>query len=207
MKPPFLLGDTPFSRAAGPIRGADDGIRDGAGGERLSIVGRAVRLRGLRRVEIGAVGQGFVVLRAGESGGRGVLDVLHRRAVREGTNRLSIQLSPAELGKIHVKLEIDEEKRVTAALTVEKPSTLELLQRDMKGLERALQEAGLKMDGSDLSFNLGRQDGNEFSQEMRQSGTAGFGSGSSETQAEGALLADQAAAQVDTAAGLVNVQI
>ena len=42
---------------------------------------------------------------------------------------------------------------------------------------------------------------------MRQSGTAGFGSGSSETQAEGALLADQAAAQVDTAAGLVNVQI
>jgi len=130
-----------------------------------------------------------------------------RRAVREGTNRLSIQLSPAELGKIHVKLEIDEEKRVTAALTVEKPSTLELLQRDMKGLERALQEAGLKMDGSDLSFNLGRQDGKEFSQEMRQSGTAGFGSSSSETQAEGALLADQAAAQVDTAAGLVNVQI
>jgi flagellar hook-length control protein FliK len=130
-----------------------------------------------------------------------------QRALREGTNRLSIQLSPAELGKIHVKLEIDEEKRVTAAVTVEKPSTLELLQRDVKGLERALQEAGLKMDGNDLSFNLGRQDGKEFSQEMGQSGTAGFGNGSGEAQAEGELLADQTVAQVDTAAGLVNVQI
>lgn len=130
-----------------------------------------------------------------------------QRALREGTNKLSIQLSPAELGKIHVKLEIDEEKRVTAAVTVEKPSTLELLQRDAKGLERALQEAGLKMDGSDLSFNLGRQDGKEFSQEMRQSGTAGSGNGSGEAQVEGDIPADQAAAQVDTAAGLVNVQI
>ncbi|HWA48053.1 MAG TPA: flagellar hook-length control protein FliK [Dongiaceae bacterium] len=129
-----------------------------------------------------------------------------QRAVREGTNRLTIQLSPAELGKIHVKLEIDEEKRVTAAVTVEKSSTLELLQRDVKGLERALQEAGLKMDGNDLSFNLGRQDGNEFSQEMRQGGTAGFGNGAGEAQAEGDVAAAQAA-QVDTAAGLVNVQI
>jgi flagellar hook-length control protein FliK len=130
-----------------------------------------------------------------------------QRALRQGNSQMTIQLSPAELGKIHVKLEIDEEKRVTAAVTVEKPSTLELLQRDVKGLERALQEAGLKMDGSDLSFNLGRQDGKEFSQEMRQSGTSGFGNGSGEAQAEGDVPADQAVAQVDTAAGLVNVQI
>lgn len=130
-----------------------------------------------------------------------------QRALRQGANQMTIQLSPAELGKIHVKLEIDEEKRVTAAVTVEKPSTLELLQRDVKGLERALQEAGLKMDGSDLSFNLGRQDGEQFSQEMRQSGTAGHGNGVGEAQAEGDLPAGRAAAQVDTAAGLVNVQI
>ncbi len=130
-----------------------------------------------------------------------------QRALRHGTNQMTIQLSPAELGKIHVKLEIDEEKRVTAAVTVEKPSTLELLQRDVKGLERALQDAGLKMDGNDLSFNLGRQDGKEFSQEMRQSGTAGFGNGTGEAPAEGDVSAGQAAAQVDTAAGLVNVQI
>lgn len=130
-----------------------------------------------------------------------------QRALREGSNRLTIQLSPAELGKIHVKLEIDEEKRVTAAVTVEKPSTLELLQRDVKGLERALQEAGLKMDGNDLSFNLGRQDSKEFSQETRQSGTAGFGNGAGEAPAEGDVPAGQAATLVDTAAGLVNVQI
>jgi len=130
-----------------------------------------------------------------------------QRALREGTGRLSIQLSPAELGKIHVKLEIDEEKRVTAAVTVEKPSTLELLQRDVKALERALQDAGLKMDGSDLSFSLGRHDGKEFSQDMKHSGPAGYGDGPGEAQAEGDVPTGQAAELVNTAAGLVNVQI
>jgi hypothetical protein len=63
------------------------------------------------------------------------------------------------------------------------------------------------MDGNDLSFNLGRQDSKEFSQETRQSGTAGFGNGAGEAPAEGDVPAGQAATLVDTAAGLVNVQI
>ncbi len=127
-----------------------------------------------------------------------------QRAVREGTGRLSIQLSPAELGRIHVKLEIDEEKRVTAAVTVEKPSTLELLQRDIKGLERALHNAGLQMDGGDLSFSLGRQDGQEFAQDLRQSAPSVHG----QEQAGGeADMAAPAASAVDTASGLVNVEV
>ncbi|HNB28144.1 MAG TPA: flagellar hook-length control protein FliK, partial [Alphaproteobacteria bacterium] len=127
-----------------------------------------------------------------------------QRAVREGTGRLSIQLSPSELGQIHVKLEIDEEKRVTAAVTVEKPSTLELLQRDIKGLERALHNAGLQMDGNDLSFSLGRQDSQEFAQDLRQSGTSARG----QEQAGGeADTAAPAASAVDTASGLVNVEV
>ena len=129
-----------------------------------------------------------------------------QRALREGTGRVSIQLSPAELGKIHVKLEIDEEKRVTAVVTVEKPSTLELLQRDVKGLERALHDAGLKMDGNDLSFSLGRQDGKEFSQDMRHSGGSEHGNGLADSQLEAEVAAGPAA-EVDTAAGLVNLEI
>jgi flagellar hook-length control protein FliK len=129
-----------------------------------------------------------------------------QRAVREGTNKFSIQLSPAELGNIHVKLEIDEEKRVTAAVTVERPSTLELLQRDTKGLERALHNAGLNMEGGDLSFSLGHGD-QEFAQDLRQSGATVAGGPVLDDDSDG-LQAEAPVAQVmDTAAGVVNLQV
>ncbi|MBL8705435.1 MAG: flagellar hook-length control protein FliK, partial [Rhodospirillales bacterium] len=66
------------------------------------------------------------------------------------------------LGRIDVKLEVGEDGRVTAQVRAEKPETLELLQRDARGLERALQEAGLRADSGSLSFGLrgeNRQDG------------------------------------------------
>jgi flagellar hook-length control protein FliK len=129
-----------------------------------------------------------------------------QRAVREGTNKFSIQLSPAELGNIHVKLEIDEEKRVTAAVTVERPSTLELLQRDTKGLERALHNAGLNMEGGDLSFNLGRGD-QDFAQDLRQSGASAAGGSVLDAESNGDQPVDPVAQVTDTAAGVVNLQV
>lgn len=129
-----------------------------------------------------------------------------QRAVREGTNKFSIQLSPAELGNIHVKLEIDEEKRVTAAVTVERPSTLELLQRDIKGLERALHNAGLNMEGGDLSFSLGRGD-REFTQDLRQSGASAAGGPVLDAESDGDLPEAPVAQVMDTAAGVVNLQV
>jgi flagellar hook-length control protein FliK len=129
-----------------------------------------------------------------------------QRAVREGTNKFSIQLSPAELGNIHVKLEIDEEKRVTAAVTVERPSTLELLQRDTKGLERALHNAGLNMEGGDLSFSLGRGD-QEFAQDLRQSAASAAGGSGLDGESEGDQPDAPAAQVMDTAAGVVNLQV
>lgn len=130
-----------------------------------------------------------------------------QRAVREGTGRLSVRLSPAELGRIHVKLEIDEDKRTTATVTVERPSTLELLQRDIKGLERALHSAGLSLDSGDLSFSLGHGSEQEFAQDPgRSAGSAGGGSlPDGESAGE---VPDRAGAQVmDTAAGMVDVQV
>lgn len=129
-----------------------------------------------------------------------------QRAVREGTNKFSIQLSPAELGSIHVKLEIDEEKRVTAAVTVERPSTLELLQRDTKGLERALHNAGLNMEGGDLSFSLGRGD-QEFAQDLRQSGASAAGGSILDAESDGDQPVVPVAQVMDTAAGVVNLQV
>jgi len=43
---------------------------------------------------------------------------------------------------------------VKAIVSIERPETFELLQRDARGLEKALQDAGLKTDSNSLSFNL-----------------------------------------------------
>ena len=42
----------------------------------------------------------------------------------------------------------------------DKPETLDLLQKDSRFLERALQDAGLKTDNNSLSFNMQGKEGN-----------------------------------------------
>ncbi|HEY1383053.1 MAG TPA: flagellar hook-length control protein FliK [Dongiaceae bacterium] len=130
-----------------------------------------------------------------------------QRAVREGAGRVSIQLSPAELGRIHVKLDIDEDKRVTASVTVERPSTLELLQRDVKGLERALHDAGLNMDAGDLSFSLGQSGDQDFAQDLGRSATSGPAALASDVRSEPDQPDSQVANVTDIAAGVVDVQV
>jgi len=78
-----------------------------------------------------------------------------RRAAADGLDRIRIQLKPAELGRVDIRLEIGNDNRVAALVTVDRPETLDLLQRDARGLERALEDAGLKPDGGNLEFSLG----------------------------------------------------
>src|SRR5690606_2696372 len=68
--------------------------------------------------------------------------------------RFQIRLDPPELGRIDVKLDIDKAGQVHARLTVEKAETLDLMQRDQRGLERALQQAGLDGTRTNLEFSL-----------------------------------------------------
>lgn len=129
-----------------------------------------------------------------------------QRAARDGGGSISMQLSPTELGRIHVKLDIDDEKNVRASVSVERPATLDLLQRDVKALERALQDAGLKMDQGDLSFSLHR--GGEESLAGEFSGN-GQGSGPFEAgTADEDLPAEiNQPAIIATGDGFVDVQI
>ncbi|WP_052726567.1 flagellar hook-length control protein FliK [Devosia epidermidihirudinis] len=76
------------------------------------------------------------------------------RQVSEGTSRFQIRLDPAELGRVDVRLDIDKSGQVTARLTVEKAETLDLMQRDQRGLEKALQQAGLDSAKTNLEFSL-----------------------------------------------------
>lgn len=75
------------------------------------------------------------------------------RQFNAGVQRFQIMLDPPELGRIDVKLDIDG-SRVNARLSVERPETLDLLQRDARALERALAQAGLDGARTSLEFTL-----------------------------------------------------
>ncbi|MDB5528577.1 MAG: hypothetical protein JWR51_1680 [Devosia sp.] len=76
------------------------------------------------------------------------------RQVNDGNSRFQMRLDPPELGKIDVRVDIDRTGQVTARLTVEKAETLDLMQRDQRGLEKALQQAGLDGSKTNLEFSL-----------------------------------------------------
>ncbi|MGE5502966.1 MAG: flagellar hook-length control protein FliK, partial [Actinomycetota bacterium] len=76
------------------------------------------------------------------------------KQVKDGADTVKINLKPVELGKIEIKLEVGPEGRVSATITADRPETLAVLQKDAKGLEKALGDAGLKADSQAMSFNL-----------------------------------------------------
>ncbi len=72
----------------------------------------------------------------------------------DGTDLIKVQLKPAELGRIEIKLEVGHDGQVAATVTADNKDTLSLLQKDASGLTKALADAGLKADTGSLSFNL-----------------------------------------------------
>ena len=79
------------------------------------------------------------------------------QAVHQGIDQIKIQLHPAELGRVDVRLDVASDGRVAATVVADRPETLEMLRNDSRSLERALQDAGLRSDAGNLSFNLREQ--------------------------------------------------
>jgi flagellar hook-length control protein FliK len=77
-----------------------------------------------------------------------------QKAVSAGKDHVRVRLHPAELGQIDISLKVRHDGTIRAIVTTDRPDTFDLLQRDLRGLERALQDAGLKTDSGSLSFNL-----------------------------------------------------
>ena len=80
-----------------------------------------------------------------------------KNAIGEGADKISIKLHPTSLGRVEVRMEIAKDGQLSAVILAEKPETLEMLRSDVRGLERALQEAGLKTDAGSLNFGLKSQ--------------------------------------------------
>lgn len=91
----------------------------------------------------------------------GQIAVHIQKNVKDGNDRFTIQLRPEELGRIDIRLEFAQDGKLSAHVAVEKAQTLELLQKDARGLERALQDAGVNADSGSLSFSLS-SNGNPF---------------------------------------------
>ena len=75
----------------------------------------------------------------------------------DGVKHFDIRLDPPELGRVQVHLSVDDAGRAQANLVVDKPQTLELLQRDAASLNRALTDAGLDLSNNGLNFSLREQ--------------------------------------------------
>lgn len=126
---------------------------------------------------------------------------------KNGDKSINIQLHPAELGRIEVKLDVTSGGTARATVTTDNSATLDLMQKDRSGLERALSDAGLKLDSGSLSFNLreGNQQQNAFDQ------TAQNNNGNRQVRAE--KIAEELPAAViniavgpDLASGRVDIR-
>jgi len=110
------------------------------------------------------------------------------RATKDGASQMTIQLRPAELGRIDVKLSFDGEGKMQGTVTADNPATLGLLLKDVRSLERALQEAGLRADPGSLQFNL-RGDGQPGGSSGQMAGDFGGGQGGASLNESAAMTA------------------
>jgi len=88
------------------------------------------------------------------------------QAIKVGSDHIQLQLQPADLGAVDVKLNINHDGRVTMVVSADRSDTLNMLKQDSSSLTQALRDAGLQADNSSLSFNL--RGGYQFNQQQQQ---------------------------------------
>jgi flagellar hook-length control protein FliK len=115
------------------------------------------------------------------------------RNVKNGNDQMSLQLQPGDLGKITVKLNFGTDGKVQGMVTADNPQTLNMLQKDSRSLERALQDAGLRADPGSLQFSLNGQSGQnsgQTAQNGNQANGPGNGTVPADTSLDGTGLVD-----------------
>jgi hypothetical protein len=97
-----------------------------------------------------------------------------KQALTTGSDEIQIQLKPASLGTIDVKLNVNHDGRLTAVISADRSDTLNLLKQDASQLQQSLRDAGFNADSGSLSFNL-RGDAQNFAQNAPPSFPASAG--------------------------------
>jgi len=112
-------------------------------------------------------------LRESKGGATGLPKVIEQvsvqlnKAIKNGKTEMTLNLRPAELGKIEIKLVFGNDKSVTGVIVAENNTSLHLLQKDVNVLVHSLQDAGLNVDASSMEFLL-KDDGQSFSNAQNQ---------------------------------------
>ena len=112
---------------------------------------------------------------------------------KDGMDQIRIQLEPADLGRVDVRLHM-QDGAVTATVMADNQDTLDLLQRDSRSLQQALQDAGLKTNSDGLNFSL-RDDGRGAPTDDGKGGRDFAGRGNNGEEGEGLLSAEAAAVE------------
>ncbi len=134
------------------------------------------------------------------------------RGLQGKMQSLIVQLEPHDLGRVEVKMKLDDSNTARVHMTVDKPETLAMLQRDTGVLERTLKSAGIDVDDKSLSFDL-RQQGSDSERramfddmlENKKSARDALGTEDAELQVMAASIAVQAS-HVITPSG-VNIMV
>jgi flagellar hook-length control protein FliK len=92
------------------------------------------------------------------------------RRFEQGMSSFEISLSPAELGKLDISMQVSDDGRVHAVLRAERPETLELLKQDARALETQLRQAGLDVGSNALSFQLSHGNAHRQNSTARDNG-------------------------------------
>ncbi len=133
-----------------------------------------------------------------------------QKAIKNGeATTIKLQLDPPELGRVEVKMSIDQDNMTKIVLTAEKADTHAMLQRDAQMLERAMSDAGLDAGGN-LSFELA-SDGHKFGESNQPDENHGGSraSGGIDPEAENAIITHSSTMDwyVDPATGRMHYSI
>jgi hypothetical protein len=131
-----------------------------------------------------------------------------KQAIAGDNNEVRIQLKPASLGTIDVKLNVGQDGRVSAVISADRTDTLNMLKQDAGTLQQALRDAGLNADSSSLSFNLS-SDAQSFAQNWSQnSGGTNSGGNAYAGTASNALVSTDAIAPAQRLhAGALDIEV
>lgn len=88
------------------------------------------------------------------------VNISMRQLANNGGGKIRIKLSPEELGRVDIRLEIHNHQ-VRGVIMVERPEVMQDLARDLKGLQQALAASGLTVADNGLSFQMQNQGGGD----------------------------------------------
>ena len=84
------------------------------------------------------------------------------RGANNAIEQMNMQLEPAELGRVNVKLKMGDDGLLKAHIITDKAETLQAMQKDSTALHKALADAGLEMGQDSFTFDLRDQNDPQF---------------------------------------------